>query len=224
MPRRRTILSLFILLGIVSGIILFLRHLQNQPPPWFNPPNPADPAVVELAETVEYRLLEELQKIRPPGEPWSLRIREPQINAWLAARLPDWIAHESDLDWPAELETIQIHLESEGLTLAAALPDDSVYSVRLLPVIERQQLSWTVNRAAVGSLAIKGDPLKFITRRLLPHLNGLLNSSTRDLLQNSSGTLPATHTLEDRRRVILQNLTLRAGALDLTASTNLPIK
>ena len=81
----------------------FLAWASQSAPGWYAPVDPYDPDVSTLAETVEYRVAEELTKVRADEEPWALRVRDEQVNAWLASRLPEWVAHDGGRGWPDEV-------------------------------------------------------------------------------------------------------------------------
>ncbi|MBT5583873.1 MAG: hypothetical protein HOJ54_07710, partial [Phycisphaerae bacterium] len=91
------------LLGAVIGLILLAAigwWLAGLTPQWYQSAATTDAAASELGETAEYRLVEEFQKIRPEEDVWRLRIPEEAINAWLTARLKQWLAGRG-VDWPA---------------------------------------------------------------------------------------------------------------------------
>ena len=90
------------------------------PPAWYRPPDPGNPATARLAERVEYGLLEQVQRLRPTGSQWTIRLTDEQANAWLAARLPQWWRSRSGADWPRELSPPQITTRAEALRWAAA--------------------------------------------------------------------------------------------------------
>jgi hypothetical protein len=60
------------------------------------PPFPADAAA--RGEALEQAVIAAVTKVRDPaGETWAIAIEAADINAWLATRLPKWIAHDPEL-------------------------------------------------------------------------------------------------------------------------------
>src|SRR5262245_47158200 len=100
--RRRRIIFMVIFVVLGAAAVLICRMTQGSRA-WYAPPDSHDPQVAVLADKVENRMLEEVQKVRTESEPWTLRVRESQVNAWLSARLPQWIAHEQHSKWPDQL-------------------------------------------------------------------------------------------------------------------------
>lgn len=108
----------------LGGAVWIAVRIALAPPNWYAPPDVADSAARELGERVEYRLVEELQRVRPPAERWTLRLTDGQLNAWLASRLPAWWRTESGEDWPASVGAPQIRSEPNRVivVIAADLP------------------------------------------------------------------------------------------------------
>src|SRR6185503_12670556 len=113
----RLLIVLF-LLAVIAGLVLW--RLTWTAPRWWAPPNPRNAQVAALADHVELRLIEEAQRIRPVEEPWTIRIRQEQVNAWLSAKLPQWIEHlrrDEQLEWPQQLGTPQVKFDRDGISL-----------------------------------------------------------------------------------------------------------
>lgn len=223
--RLLAILCLLLLL-VACGLYGFMR----MPPTWYHPPDPSEEKVAELADLVEYRLLEEFQKIRPEPEPWKLRIREDQINAWLATKLRGWVAHNEDLTWPDDLDMPQIRFEPEGISLALAmeaLGPSKIVVMRIKPQFVDGNLLANVNRFSVGRLNLPGAPME----RVVAMIDRYLESDAGDdpaaqlLMRMFRGEEQIDPVLElaDRRRVRLMNIELDEGSLVMTART-LPAK
>ena len=110
---RRVVLALILLVAFLG---VFAYFLMRTAPDWYQPPSADDPEIADLAATVEYRIVEELQRIRDTTDPkpWTVRVREEQVNAWLVARLPEWLMHEHGESWPDDLRAPQIHIHPDG--------------------------------------------------------------------------------------------------------------
>lgn len=219
--RLLAVLCVFVLVGIVA-----LWGMTRVPPHWYEPPNPTDAKVIELADRVEFRLLEEFQKIRPDPEPWKLRVREKQLNAWLATKLQDWIAHKEDLIWPEDLDMPQIRFEPDGISLAVAvesLGPSRIIVTRMMPRFEGGELLVTVNRFSLGRLNIPGKPVE----RIAGLIDKYASSAEMDdpvaflflrMLRGDEHIDPVLD-LADSRCVRLTNLELEHGSVILTAKT-----
>ncbi|TVQ57655.1 MAG: hypothetical protein EA377_00725, partial [Phycisphaerales bacterium] len=139
-----------LLLALVTVVLLIT------PPGWYRPPSPDNELAVQLAEIAEQRLAEEAYLIREPDEPWSLRIREDQVNAWLALRMPDWISNHTDREWPAAFGTPQVRFRTDRILLAVRI--DTAYGRRTFvihfepDVDEQSQFRPRVSGIGIGRL------------------------------------------------------------------------
>jgi len=128
MPRpRRILVGGAVAIGLVAGALgiawLVAARLLG-PPSWYAPSATTDAVAGSLGERVEYRLVEELQRVRPPAERWTVRVTDEQANAWLAARLPAWWRTETGEPWPEDLRPPQLRSAGGELTvvMGAELP------------------------------------------------------------------------------------------------------
>ena len=84
---------------IIAGTVLLVAvlviglFLASAVPIMHDPPSADDPAVIAVAETFEQNFASELTRVRADQEPWGVRVREDDLNAWLWTRLAPWIAH-----------------------------------------------------------------------------------------------------------------------------------
>jgi hypothetical protein len=228
MKRSRRRWGCFVLLLIAIlfvGGAGWLWHQARSAPAWYAPPDPQAQAVNELAERVEYNTTVQMQKIRNAGESWTVRLEQDQINAWLAARLPEWIAHESG-DWPEEFGIPQIRIDEAGVDLAIEIGAggrSGVLVSRLAPQIVDGRLRLNLEEAGVGRLTVSGEPAQKLIdafERLAP--GGAVGEDTvRQLLDVLSGEegLPSLLDLSDGRRVELTALTLGQEMIDIACRT-----
>lgn len=219
--RLLAVLCVLVLVGITA-----LWGMTRVPPHWYQPPLAGDMQALELADRVEFRLLEEFQKIRPDPGPWKLRVREEQLNAWLATKLQNWIAHKENLVWPEDLDMPQIRFEPEGISLAVAvesLGPSKIIVTRMMPRFEGGELLVTVNRFSLGRLNIPGKPVE----RIAGLIDEYASSAETDdpvaflflrILRGDEQIDPVLD-LADSRRVRLTNLELENGSIILTAKT-----
>jgi hypothetical protein len=222
--RRRTkfLLITTVLLG-VAGLVLW--RVTMTPPSWYRPPDVQDAAVADLAEQVEYRLVEQTQKVRPRAEQWSLRVRENQINSWLAVRLPKWIAHQGDADWASRVGTPQVRLEPGVISVAVPLLEGAL-SRTVVVSAELQLTDGTLHarlsRVALGGMSLPGERLANLLRIASPLIPRTINArEITSALQQLDGTNPIdpVFRLSDGRRVRMLQLRIDDGLLEFTAET-----
>ena len=222
---KRLLRFALVLVALIAIGAFVLWRVSRTPPAWYQPPNVRDPAVNELAETVENRMVELAQKVRPRAEQWSLRVRENQINAWLAARLPKWIANQGDTEWAADRIPVQVRLESGAISMAAAVErGQSARTVvaRIQPTLEPGGLRLKLDSVALGRIALPGEPLANLLRIVEPMLPASFDlDEARDILKVLDGStlVEPEMNLADGRRVRLIALRIDDGVLEFTAET-----
>jgi hypothetical protein len=219
----------FLVLLIVAGGVWAWTSL-SQPPEWYAPPAKDDAETAALAEHVEYAIVDEVHRVREQPEPWTLRVREHQVNAWLASRLPKWIEHEREFGWPEELSAPQVHVEDGRLSLAMELrmgEQSRVITARVQPTIEGGKLRLNLDRVGMGRLAMPGEPMERLAELLGDAGSGsaLDEPAVREVLDLLSGQRPIDSTMElsDGRRVEMLGIELAGDAMDLRLRT-LPTK
>lgn len=229
--RRVATRVVIVALAFVCIAVFVLYRLSRMPPGWYDPP--ADTQQTrDFADRVEYRLVEEAQKIRPPDEQWTVRIRDEQINAWLAARLPQWVAREQDAQWPEFLGTPQVRLTESGIDVAVDIrsigSEGDVSSrrfvvVRIVPAVNEDGLTLRADRIGAGRLLLPGEPAAHISAVIdrLPservfgeQVVAFLKELTTDGHQLSSAI-----DLADDRHVQIVDLRLGEGLIDVTLQT-----
>lgn len=226
---RRLKRSLLILFVAATLGAMALWQLSRARPAWYAPPDRHDVRAAALAEKIEYAVLEESHKLRAEDQPWSVVVRDEQINAWLATRLPQWASHEESLKWLADQSTLQVRTDKQGISLAMAGPEDErdrVFVARFLPRLEHGRLSVTVDRVWLGRLSLPGAPLETVLSRLAAwapqeFLDQPAVRSTIELLfseSDDSGVDPVL-TLDDGRRVRLLDLKCAEGQVLLKCAT-----
>jgi hypothetical protein len=220
---RWRILALVVLLAL--GAAAALWQMSRVPPAWYRPPPRHDPKVAEFANQVEYRLVQEAQKIREPDhDVWTLRVREEQINAWLATRLQAWLEHEGQR-WPDQLGTPQTSIGREAISLALPLIGAArtrYVTAKITPVIENGELRLELHRVALGRVSLPGEPLANLLAAIAdaaPQAMELSHVNTAvDWLRRREGIDPVIELADDRRLRIL-DLQLDDGWIDITAQT-----
>ncbi len=223
--RRRTIGALTVLV-LVTAAVVVVWQLSWQEPAWWAPPDAGDPRVAEAAQRIEYSLIEQAYNVRANDETWSVRIHDRHVNAWLASRLPAWLAHDQKLEWPAEFGRPQVRFEPGGVTVAIELADSErrrLVAVRLIPTITAGELRVTVDRVSLGRLTMPGKPVGEVAIWLNEAAPGgfledpVVQSAMGWLLQGQA--IDPTATLADGRAVRLLGVRCEEGAVVLRCRT-----
>jgi len=214
------------ILGAAGGLLLW--QLTWVAPLKYRPPAEDDAQAIALAEKVEYRLIEEAQKVRKPDDTWTLRVRDEQVNAWLATRLAEWVAHEQDIRLPNSVRRPQVAFDDDGvrLFLEIVLPDSDrprVLTADIAPRVDDQGLWLTVEGVSFGMIPMRGKPVERIGRlieQLAPEgsIDRPAMERAMDLL---SGRRPVASdiTLADGRHVRIMDLDHGNGFVDITSRT-----
>jgi len=220
---RRVVLAALLLL---IGLAIFLAVLTRVAPAWYQPPDPADRQVLALADQVEFRMLEEFQKVRTDPAPWKLRVREEHINAWLAAKLRGWIESRPDLHWPENVDLPQVRFEPDGISLAVSIDSvgpAKIVVTRIRPRFENGELYASVDQFSLGRLNVPGEPVQRIAELVDRYAADIAREepAAQLLLRMLRGDerIDPVLDLADSRRVRLTDVQLDFGSLVLTART-----
>jgi hypothetical protein len=186
-----------IVLLIVVGVVSYLWWTTRSVPAWFTPPE-ATEARRERAWQVEQRFAEEFSKVRAEAPLWALRVRESDLNTWLADRLRPWAEHRGS--WPEQLGDVQVHLSPDTVVLGVELRDlDTVAFLEGVPEEGEDgsiALRWTA--AGIGRLRIPW-PERRVRAAILGRLRGGELADLEALLDGVS--VPGAIGLPDGRVV-----------------------
>lgn len=161
-PARRS-RTLRLAAALVAGAVLAAAVLALVPPA-IRPGMPSDPEA--RAEALEQAIAAAVTRVRGAGpERWAVAIDPDDLNAWLATRLPKWIAHDPGLAALEPATMVRLAADRGALVLERALEVPFAPSSELLvgtlrlPVgVERTgettRLSVEVGGASVGRLPI----------------------------------------------------------------------
>lgn len=165
---RRRGLTAVLLVGV--GVASYLWWTSHRTPEWFAPPVPTE-ARSKRAWQVEQRFAEEFSKIRREEPLWALRVREDDLNSWLADRLKPWVEHRGQ--WPEQLGDVQVHLSPDAVVLGVELLDlETVAFLEGVPTEGEDgsiALEWTA--AGIGRLRIPW-PDRTVRSAILGRLGG----------------------------------------------------
>lgn len=201
-----TLRSCFRTAAWVCGVVALLGGAgwllaSLSPSEWIDPQIlREDPESDRRGRELEQNLAAEISKIRPAGEPWSIRIHDVDINAWIARRLPQWTEHDPSLAWPIAGATAQVQFDADGATISIA-KNDRIWSGSFDVLVEADGVRLVPGWGAVG---------------ILPVPDGAWLAS-RFLEGNGAETLffPNVFKLGDGRQVELRQIDFVPGAVEI---------
>jgi len=87
--RARTFFAiLLVFIAAAAGAVALARMT----PAWWSPTARDAAGALDTARALEQGIASETTKVRGEGvQPWSVRVRAADVNAWLGARLPQWL-------------------------------------------------------------------------------------------------------------------------------------
>jgi hypothetical protein len=212
---RRPLLLLAAVVAL-AGAFLLVRQVRR-PPPWWAPP-PSVGEVGEFAAAVEHALAASFTRVREPGERWSLRVEEAELNAWLAERLPLWAESGflgEGLEWPGSLGLVQVRLSPRRLEVAIELRDlGTIACLSAVPVESAEGWILRWHSAGLGRLQA---PLGAAALRssLGRRFGGEGDRAWLGSLLGEGAELPSRLTLADGREVRLVGGEIGEGELRL---------
>ena len=109
LTRRFPLILIGLLLVVCFCTLIVLAVLPNS---IFVPPAQSSEQIDARARQFERSFAAEFTRVRPSADPWAIRIREQDLNAWLWVRLPDWVAHFEGVDAVAAQPLLQANLEA----------------------------------------------------------------------------------------------------------------
>ena len=156
---------MLVILAVVIGFTATILVLARSSPAWFDLPERDDQDAAALGEQVEFRLAEEFQLIRPEDQTWRLRIRDRDVNAWLATRLIPWLQHERNVKWPEDWSRPQVRFSPAGIRIASRMRGGWA-SDRVLSIGVRPELRDGALRLTPGFIQLGRMPVPFAQTRM----------------------------------------------------------
>lgn len=158
---RRTARRLAVVLILLGLFGLWLVVRIDAEPSWWQPPDASDETVVELGHGTEMDVIAAVHRIRPAADPvWHYRLRNDNMNAWLAVNLPQWFEHREGRSWPENVSLPLVSARENGFNLGLKLPEEwgsKILAVRVLPAFEEDgRLRLTLDRVALGRVSVPG--------------------------------------------------------------------
>lgn len=212
---------LLVVLILAGGLWAWSR----MKPSWYDPPDASLPAVQDSAQRIEKHLVEQAHEIRPVGDEWTLHIDESEVNAWLSARLPDWLANR-DQEWPESLGIPMVKLDEEAVRVGIDAGDYTggrVLVASMWPEMTDEGLKLALVGVGVGRVPVPGDPAARLAE-LAGRVAGDGSGGVAELGQvlevlTGQALVEPEFELADGRRVQLQRIRLGAGYIELISRT-----
>ncbi len=217
--RRRLVLAIAVL-----GVAILVPLVLVAIPPSGWSPVPSDPVAAESrGEALERFLSAEFSKVRTDDAPWAIRLREDDVNAWIATRLPKWEANAGNPPPPAS----EVRFRDGALHLRVVADSDAfspVLEAMLSPAVTAgpagDRLEPRVRGVSAGRL-----PLPWFGPALLRALSlgaggsvTLPGGMTLDSVGDAEGFSTA-YALSDGRTLHLDAIAVEDGALVLEFRT-----
>ena len=203
------------LLVIVVVVVLILA---NGVPTIHDPPSADDPVAIEVSNVFEQNFASEVTRVRPDQEPWGVRVREADLNAWLWTRLPAWVAHTAGTSAFGAEPMLQAHISPDRIRLST----DSFVIAFEARVLEQRVKIRPAAGSSIGRLPLPSVVFdRFIESMPLSRLGeslveGSLGESDPEA---EAGDLPNRFELHDGRRIELLEIQLDEGEVVLVFRT-----
>lgn len=241
--RRRALLAGGLSLAAVVTVALLAVGLARVSPSWWSPVDPAAPATIARAEKLENALVGHMSLVRPraaeepgPGlsfrsESWAIALHRDDANAWLAARLPLWLANQGHSpELMRDLDVVQITFENGRVRIGVKILKDGreqIVGASARPVVKDDGSLWFEDATIeAGRLHIPASwAAGFLNARAERYLPPTMRESPRgrEVLEMIAGKRPAlreaTIRLKDGRRVRLLSVTPKQDRVEFVCRT-----
>ncbi len=190
---------------LIPGIVLFCVAAVWYSPSWWEPAPSDDPLVLERASAFEQQISSRIHQIRTTSDPWGFKVDETLVNEWLATRLPRWIDHDDELQWPPGISRVQVHFSPGEIEVAGQGAVGLVWRARFGVDMVDGSIRFTPRSAGVGAIPGFGVGLKGVLK-LVPE--GVLD-------EQGAIEMPGELVLVDGRILRLEDLEVSSGGLAL---------
>lgn len=223
--RRRFVVAVLVLLALATIAVALTRWLLGARPAWWNDHLPAPQQLAAQAAAVEQLVTGELSAPRSAdSSDWAIEITSEDANAWLADRLPKWIANQGR-QWPAQLQALRVDLRPGRITIGAEVRSSAAsrcvtaqFAVESTPgdaVLAR------LDRVSIGLIPAPADVVRARLRPLLESSD--LRAQDVDflhaILDGRPFHVPTTIDLDDGREVRIVDFELLDGSITLRCAT-----
>lgn len=186
-------------LAAVMAVAGALWWLGSSPPMWWSPPEAADADADRRARELESNLTAEIHRIRPADERWAVALRDVDVNAWLAIRLPAWRTFDASIPWPPDAGRAQVRFLPDQVQVAIER-EGVIWSAVVEPAVATDRVACPPTHGGVGAL-----PIPYGASLALDLLQGGTDAAARGS--------PRTFRLADGRTVEITDIEVREGEL-----------
>ncbi len=178
----------------------------------------------ERARLLEQGITTVLHERRESDDPWTVRMTDEDVNAWLEHRLESWIENRS-VGVPSGFTAPRVRVQGGRMTVGIESPDPRVPGILTVEFTPRLTSDGGL---IAGDRSFSMGRLPLPSPEMLGRFSDAIQKQTRGTpmqdvfaaLLESGRALPSDITLSDRRRVSLRGLELRDdGSIDLTLAT-----
>lgn len=208
-----------VILAMLAPLAVLFTLVSIPPRGWS--PVPADPAAAEArGEALERFLSAEFSKVRPDDAPWAIRLREDDVNAWIATRRPKWEANAGNPPPPAA--EVRFRAGEVGLRIAlAGFGVDPVLEAGLVPaVVDRPggtALTLRLRSVSLGRLPLPRFGASLISTSL--RAVGLRAATPSAVSAVTDDGFTVDYGLSDGRTVRLDAIAVEEGGVVLEFRT-----
>ncbi|MBX3385756.1 MAG: hypothetical protein KF768_04215 [Phycisphaeraceae bacterium] len=167
-PRaKRTVMATgFIAFILACSSVLIVSALTRAEPSWWGVVDPDDPKTRQLAEQLENGVTTLLSDPRPPNksrdprDPWTVRLNAADANAWLNARLRQWLDTQDDIGfkWPEQVQELRVRFDDGRIYVGARVDQNGasqIFTAALRPRFEADGALWLpAERIALGRFGL----------------------------------------------------------------------
>jgi len=206
-------------------------RLAQLRPAWW-PPSPDTEAANRVGQHLENTVSATLTQNRPADDAWTLVITQDHANAWLAGRMPKWLANRS-VRMPDRYRGAAVSFEGGAMQLTVELQRDAgaTSPARWLGIVVEPLIDAEANEirlqpvaARIGRLRV---PFGVLAGRDLARRIGLRDEPQRSIQSAAYHTvvtgepmrIPSLFKLDDGRRVRVMDVVIDGGMLKLTCRT-----
>jgi len=226
---RRILRVAAVLFALLAAAVVLVLALTLSTPTWYTPPPPTAPTTIALADKLEQAAVSQLTQVRPAdpapttspkyrSDAWSVSISQDDANAWLAVRLPAWLASRQTT-MPGLISQPFIRFDDGAATIAAAYEGTPrlILGQRIAANIdEAGDLHIALGATHAGRMTAPGSLLSIgAVRDMLTNLKGANVKLTDDTLTFTQPTL----RLDDGRFVRVLGLWVKDGRLEVMCRT-----
>lgn len=214
----------FVLLAVAVVLalppLMFWWMLSSEPSYW-QPVDANDTRVRERAARVESEVSKQTTEVRPPEDRWSLVLTEEEINAWLAARLPRWLANQGvDDELIHAVPHAMAEITADDVELAAEVHYGGLDQI--VRFVYRPVASANGEPARLELQGLYAGRVPIPLDTVVEQLKQRLDPDDRpdaDQIRDLLRSVPLTLRLADRRTVKIVGVELSEGLATLTCVT-----